>query len=247
VTEPRSPDPTPMTRALETLGRLSLRELSIEELLQTITELALTVTSGDAESSVTLVVKGEASTVASSGRMAIALDERQYEGGVGPCLHSARSGEITEITDARTDDRWGEYTGHAFDSGMLSSLSIPLEIDRDRQVTAALNIYAHEANAFDDAGRAAATSFGAYAAVATANLHAYRTAQEAAENLQVALTSRATIDQAKGILMERHRLTADQAFQVLAEVSMSENVKVREVADHLVRTGELPVRRPGRR
>jgi GAF domain-containing protein len=130
---------------------------------------------------------------------------------------------------------------------MLSSLSIPLEIDRDRQVTAALNIYARPPHAFDEAGRAAATSFGAYAAVATANLHAYRAAQEAAENLQIALTSRPTIDQAKGILMERHRLTADQAFQVLAEVSMSANVKVREVADQLVRTGELPVGRPSRR
>jgi len=237
-----------MTRALETLGRLSLRELSIEQLLQTITELALTVTSGDAESSVTLVVKGEAaSTVASSGQMATALDERQYEGNVGPCLQSARSGEIIEITDARTDDRWGDYTGHAVDIGMLSSLSIPLEIDRDRQVAAALNIYARQAHAFDDAGRAAATSFGAYAAVATANLHAYQAAQEAADNLQIALTSRATIDQAKGILMERHRLTADEAFQVLAEVSMAANIKVREVADQLVRTGELPVRRPSRR
>ena len=38
-----------------------------------------------------------------------------------------------------------------------------------------------------------------------------------AENLQAALETRAVIDQAKGILMERYKLTADQAFQLLAQ------------------------------
>jgi len=55
----------------------------------------------------------------------------------------------------------------------------------------------------------------------------------------VALDSRAVIDQAKGILMERFKVTADQAFQALARVSMESNTKVREVAERLVRTGEL--------
>jgi AmiR/NasT family two-component response regulator len=62
------------------------------------------------------------------------------------------------------------------------------------------------------------------------------------DNLQTALESRAVIDQAKGILMERHKLTADQAFQALVQASMHTNRKVRDIADHLVRTGELPLR-----
>jgi AmiR/NasT family two-component response regulator len=40
--------------------------------------------------------------------------------------------------------------------------------------------------------------------------------------------------------MERFRLTADQAFEALARVSMETNVKVREVAERFVSTGELP-------
>ena len=49
--------------------------------------------------------------------------------------------------------------------------------------------------------------------------------------------------------MERHKLTADQAFQALAELSMHTNVKVNEVAQHVVRTGELaaPDRHAARR
>jgi AmiR/NasT family two-component response regulator len=44
-----------------------------------------------------------------------------------------------------------------------------------------------------------------------------------------------------GILMERYKLTADQAFQALARVSMLSNTKVRDIADKLVRTGEFPL------
>jgi AmiR/NasT family two-component response regulator len=41
--------------------------------------------------------------------------------------------------------------------------------------------------------------------------------------------------------MERHELTADQAFQVLSRASMNSNRKVRDNADHLVHTGDLPL------
>jgi AmiR/NasT family two-component response regulator len=75
-------------------------------------------------------------------------------------------------------------------------------------------------------------------------MHDYQAARDLARNLEVALESRAVIDQAKGILMERHKLTADQAFQVLVEVSSRTNTKLRGIADELVRTGELPASRP---
>ena len=64
-------------------------------------------------------------------------------------------------------------------------------------------------------------------------------AVEQVGHLRAALDSRAVIDQAKGILMERGRLTADEAFQALARISMTTNIKVRDVAEHLVRTGEI--------
>jgi GAF domain-containing protein len=226
--------------ALERLGSLSLRELSMESLLQTVAELAKTVMPGRPEASVTLVVKGKPTTLASTGELATALDERQYERGYGPCLHAADTGELTEIADTRGETRWPDYTPAAVRHGNLSSLSIPLLIDEDERIGGALNVYAREPHAFDDRSRAAGAGFAPYAAVAAGNLYAYQSARTMADNLQIALESRAVIDQAKGILMERHKLTADQAFQVLARASMAQNVKVRDVADQLVRTGEMP-------
>jgi AmiR/NasT family two-component response regulator len=54
--------------------------------------------------------------------------------------------------------------------------------------------------------------------------------------------SRACIEQAKGILMERHKITEDEAFTMLTHASQRTNTKLRDVAEELVRTGALPSR-----
>jgi len=239
VAASQTPPPTDPAEALERLGRLSLRTLSMDSLLQTVAELSKSVMPGNPETSVLLLVKNNPTTVVHTGQLAMDLDERQYEAGHGPCLHAARTGELTEVPDTRSDDRWTDYMRRAAEHGNLSSLSVPLVIDKDERVTGALNIYARTPEAFDEGARTAATRFGPYAAVAAGNLHAYQSARGLADNLQRALESRAVIDQAKGILMERHKLTADQAFQALAQASMHANRKVRDVADQLVHTGEL--------
>jgi GAF domain-containing protein len=242
VADSQNPQPADSAEALERLGRLSLRELSMDSLLQTVADLTRSVMPGNPEASVCLLVRDRPTTVVSTGELATALDERQYDRGHGPCLHAARTGELTEIPDTRADDRWPDYTPRAVERGNLSSLSVPLHIDEKEQITGALNIYARRPGAFDDASRSVATRFAPYAAVAAGNLSAYQSARDMADNLQTALETRAVIDQAKGILMERHKLTADQAFQALARASMHTNRKVRDVADHLVTTGEFPPR-----
>lgn len=240
-----APGPATATDALKQLGGLSLRDLSMDTLLQTVADLTRTVMPGNPDTSVLLLVKDRPTTVVSTGQLAVDLDETQYARGHGPCLHAARTGELTEIPDTRTDTRWPDYTRRAAERGNLSSLSIPLLIDGEAQVTGALNIYARRPHAFDEASRSAATRFGPYAAVAAGNLHAYQAARDMADNLQAALESRAVIDQAKGVLMERYKLTPDQAFQLLARASMHTNRKVRDIADHLVHTGELLGTPPG--
>jgi ANTAR domain len=81
----------------------------------------------------------------------------------------------------------------------------------------------------DPAGRPAASAVISEAAAQISQLHA-------------ALESREVIGQAKGILMERYRLTPDAAFALLARASQDTNVKLREVAAELCQTGALPGR-----
>jgi GAF domain-containing protein len=241
----QTPEPGTAAEALLRLGRLSLRELSMESLLQTVAEQVTSVLPGDLAASVTLVVKGLPSTVASTRRVAVELDQRQYEFDQGPCLHSARSGEATEIADTRTDTRWPDYARCAAEQGNRSSLSVPLVIDEDERVFGALNLYAQRPDAFDEDSRSVAMAFGPYAAVAAGNVYAYQNARNMTDNLQAALENRAVIEQAKGMLMERYKVTPDHAFRLLAVTSMTGNRKLRHVAEDLVRTGELPAAAPG--
>lgn len=78
-----------------------------------------------------------------------------------------------------------------------------------------------------------ASWFAAHAAVACA-------AAQRESALERALASRGLVGQAQGILMERGRLTADQAFAALQRTSQEGNVKLAEVARRLVETGDLP-------
>ncbi|MGY1812316.1 GAF and ANTAR domain-containing protein [Blastococcus sp. SYSU D00820] len=237
MSTPSDPGPMDATAALEELGRISLQEHSMESLLQTVADLAHRVLPGRPETSVSVMVDDRPVTVVYQGELARDCDESQYGRGYGPCLEAAARGETVEIPDMRTETRWPDYARSAAERGALSSLSIPLPISEG--IRGAVNVYAHRPRAFDDEAREIAGRFAPYAAVAASNLYAYESARDVAENLRLALESRATIDMAKGMLMERFALTPDLAFQVLVRVSMSTQTKVRVVADRLVRTGEI--------
>ncbi|HEY0509683.1 MAG TPA: GAF and ANTAR domain-containing protein [Blastococcus sp.] len=234
--DPTSPSDSAQL-ALEQLGRLTLREHSMETVLQRVVDLTKTVMPGRPEVSISLIAKDKPTTPVSTGQLAVDCDESQYGRGYGPCLHAATTGDLVEIADMRAEPRWRDYVRQAADRGALSSLSVPLRLDEG--MSAALNIYARTSHAFDQQSRSTAGRFVPYAAVAVANMHAYQDARDLADNLQLAMESRAVIDQAKGIVMERHKLTAVQAFQLLAEASMRTNRKLRDVAEYLVTTGEL--------
>jgi len=67
-----------------------------------------------------------------------------------------------------------------------------------------------------------------------------------ANQVEAALASRRDIGAAQGILMERYKLTRDEAFGLLAVVSQRSNRKLRDIPLHLVETGEVPLPPPRR-
>ncbi|WP_244276996.1 GAF and ANTAR domain-containing protein [Geodermatophilus obscurus] len=213
----------------------------MEGALQRVTDLASTVLPGNPEASVTLVVREHPSTVVATGLLAVDLDEGQYECGSGPCLHAAVTRQIADVPDTRSETRWPDYARRAAGSGALSSLSVPLVIDAP-QVSGSLNLYAQRPNGFDEGSRSTATRFGLYAALAAGTLSRYRRAVERADRLEVTFASRAVIEQARGMLMERHGVTPDGAFRILARASMHTHSTVRRLAEHLVDTGVLRCR-----
>lgn len=231
MTNPSAPHLLPEA-ALAELGRIVLRETTTQDVLQRVAELAKASLPGVLETSVTLLGDARGSTVAVTGALAQVLDERQYAHGYGPCVDAARGGEAMEIEDARTETRWPAYVVAALDQGALSSLSVPLPVQKE--MTAALNCYAEQPHAFDAESRRQAAAFAGIAGVVVSNMHSYDSVKVLAEQMQTAMVSRAVVDQAKGILMGERRCTAKEAFDLLVALSQSSHRKLRDVAQALV-------------
>ena len=240
MTRPTAPEPDGdlVQVAFDELGRMSFAEHSLASVLQKVTDLAARVLPGEPATSVTIVSDGRSATVAASDPLARELDHVQYARGSGPCLEAALTGQVTELLDTRTDQRWGAFPQIAAGRGCRGVLSFPLP--PQELMTGGLNVYARTARPLDERIRQVAARFAAYAVVPVSNMYLYESAVDRAGHLGAALDSRAVIDQAKGILMERYKLSAGQAFGTLAQVSMANNTKVRDVAEHFVQTGEMP-------
>lgn len=224
--------------AVQQLLSMPLEEDSMPSLLQTVAEVSKRLILVDLETSLTVVDSRHKVTVASTSTFAMDLDEVQYAMDHGPCLHAATTGELTEVTDTRTETRWSDYMECAASKGNLSSLSVPLTIGEG--VAAALNLYARQPDAFDSHARSTATAFAPLAANSVANARAYQAAKDRVRNLESAAQVQPVIERAKGILMAQRSISAHEAFTVLTTLSGRRNVKVIRLAEHLVATGELP-------
>ena len=105
-----------------------------------------------------------------------------------------------------------------------------------------LNTYGIEPDAFSEEAREIGLILAAHASVAVGAVRERDALQDLAQNLTKALLSRDVIGQAKGILMERLKLTPEDAFDALRRSSNRLNEKLHAVALNLAETGEFDTR-----
>jgi len=213
------------------LGRILLDQ-PLTTVLRRVADLAVDCVEGADDVSITVLRKGKPHTVAFHGELANDLDERQYSLGFGPCVAAAQAGQTLRIDDTADDDKFPDFSRLAARRGVRSILSIGLP-DPDRS-QAGINVYSFRQPALDGQAERSLTLFSRYAAVAIGNAAAFSEATERAEHLQIAMQSRAVIEQAKGILMARYGIDAVQAFDLLTEQSQTVNTKLRVLAEQIV-------------
>ncbi|MFL6095298.1 MAG: GAF and ANTAR domain-containing protein [Blastococcus sp.] len=222
-----------MEELLRELSRVALVDRTLTEVLGDVTRIAAQGIPGAESSSITLVRDDKAFTAAHSGEMALAADELQYQKGYGPCIDAGRGGVLLRIDDVRTEVRWPDYMAHVQETGVRSSLSVPLPYQGSS--IGALNNYSTEPAAFAaPESLRAGLEVSEVIAVAVANADAHWQLGEQARNMGLAMQSRAVIEQAKGVLMAQRHIDADQAFEILREASQRYNRKLRDIATGIV-------------
>ena len=138
------------------------------------------------------------------------IDRRQYADREGPCLDALWEQPTVRMNDSEAEQRWPRFTTEIRDLGIRTMCCFQLFTERD--TLGALNLYAGAVDGFPDDAEQVGQLFATHAAVALADA-------QKIEQLERAVDSRDVIGQAKGILMERYKITADQAFRLLVSAS----------------------------
>jgi GAF domain-containing protein len=207
----------------------------VDATLQIITTVAAATVPGVDECGITYVVgRRQLEPRAWTGDLPREVDALQDRLREGPCLDAVWDNQVVRVDDLASETRWPRFAREAGALGVGSMLCFQLFVHGD--ALGALNLYGREPGAFDEESQDVGLMFAGHAAVALAGA-------EHEADLQGGMAHRDLIGQAKGILMERHKLTVDQAFGVLVHTSSVTNRKLRDIAEELTTTGSLPTTR----
>jgi GAF domain-containing protein len=226
--EDSAPGGDRLARQLSEIARELHQEDTLQDTLLGIVRAAVDNVPGAQFAGISVVeARRKVSTRAWTDEVVRACDHAQYETGQGPCLDSIYEEQTFRLSDMGVEQRWPEFTKRAVEMRIGSMLSFQLYVSGDN--LGALNLYNSSPEAFSDQSEHVGLLLASHAAVAMA-----RAQHE--EHLLHAMASRDLIGQAKGILMERYKITANQAFSLLIRASQDTNSKLHVVADHLIAT-----------
>ncbi len=168
--------------------------------------------------SVSLLRHGELRTVAASDETIMEMDTEQYATGEGPCVDASLRGRRFHAESLDTETRWPSFTPRARTLGIKAILSTPLKVFE--VPVGALNIYSRTASTFDVEAQETAEEFAHRASVILSDARACVTDSQMAVRFQGVLRNRDIIAIAKGIVMERDRVSEDEAFTTLRTLSL---------------------------
>jgi GAF domain-containing protein len=223
------------TTIAQTVGLFSAD--SAQDALDQVVGLAVTTIEGCDFAGIFLLRGDSVTTPVCSDSVVIEIDALQHSTGEGPCLDALSAASAVYAEDLGDDLRWPTFGPEAVAQGMRSLLAIPLVLDG---APGALNLYARYPRAFGVIDRGRGLLLAALAGLAFTAARAHEEEERKSTQLHAALATREMIGQAQGILMERERISPDQAFDILRRASQHLNLKLRVVAQSLVDTGERP-------
>jgi GAF domain-containing protein len=218
--------------SMRSLAQLATGKLTLEQILTQVANLAVQAIPGADGAGLTLIEEKRSDTIVATADFVREVDTIQYTLGEGPCISAAaeqatmRSGSLGGV------QRWPRFGPRVGRMGIHSVLSLPL-VTPDG-VFGAMNVYAHAKDAFDERSEVLGELFAAPAAIAVQNAQVLEQAKRLTASLQGALSTKAVIDQALGIIRSRSGASSDEAFARLRAMSQTRNVKLAVVAESLV-------------
>ncbi|MGW8889389.1 GAF and ANTAR domain-containing protein [Streptomyces sp. NPDC055749] len=212
-----------------------LEQPSVDRTLERITGSATELVEGCDAAGILLLNDQQAVSLAPSERLVVKLDQLHHRLGQGPCFDAARHSvkeRVFRIADFTLEEsRWPDFVPEALKLGAGSMMGFLLFTEDED--FGALNFYSREPGAFTEVSQTAGVLLASHAAVALSSARTHA-------QMEQAVATRHQIGQAMGILMARHHIAENEAFNVLRRYSQDNNVKLRDIAQQVSEQGRLP-------
>lgn len=174
--------------------------------------------------------------VASTNEQSDWMELLQLQADEGPCVDCYRSGAPVSIADlADAAARWPRFVAALAERGTYGSVhALPLRLRGEPIGT--LNLFHRQAGPLPAADLALGQALADVATIGILSERAIRRGEVVNEQLQTAVNSRVIIEQAKGVIAERGRLSMNEAFDRIRRYARNHNLRLAEVAREIVDT-----------
>jgi len=216
--------------AYRTAALLSLTAATEERSLRQLTELTTSQVAGCAAATVAVWRDGELAALAASHPESSGLVEVQLASGRGPLIEAMASGGPASCPDTLSEARWPEFATAALRIGIRSAVVLSYR----GQALVTLSLLGLRPRSIDLEQLQLAELLVAYGGALVGAVADYGDSRRLADQLRDAASSRAVVDQAKGILMHALGCSADDALERMRQVSQRTNLRATEVAQRVI-------------
>jgi transcriptional regulator with GAF, ATPase, and Fis domain len=179
--------------------------------------------------------RGALRMVAASTEQTRLLELLQSQTDQGPCpecFHTGRPVAVADLSGPTAAGRWPRFVAQARQVGFASVHALPMRLRTD--IIGALNLFDTRPGTLDEDTLRLAQALADVATIGLLQARAIRQRDTLAEQLQTALNSRVVIEQAKGVIAERHHVDMDQSFTLLRGTARTNNRRLSELARAVV-------------
>jgi hypothetical protein len=229
-----------LTRTFVELADTLVDEFDVVELLTTLADRCVEVLDVSAAGLMLAAPEGELRAVASSSEAMRLVELFELQSQEGPCLDCFRTRQpVLNQHLGQVEDRWPRFKSVALEAGFHSVHALPMRLRGD--IIGALSLFRSDRGDLEEADIVTGQALADVATITILQHRAVLETQLVNAQLSHALNSRIVIEQAKGVLAERERLTMEDAFSRMRNHARNNNFKLIEVAERVV-AGTLSVK-----
>lgn len=222
-----------LAEAFVGLADTLVADYDVVDLLDRLVITAVALLDATAAGLLLLDQRGGMQLVASSSEESRLLELFQLQDEEGPCLDCVRSGAPVALDDVAVPGPWPRFSREAERLGFRSVYAVPLRLRSE--VIGGMNLFREVAAPLSPDERRVAQALADVATIGVLQQRSVHRVSLLAEQLQTALDSRITIEQAKGVLTERGQIDMDAAYQALRAYARDNNLGLSRLADDVVR------------